>query len=112
MPLLLNGVDDYSSRVSEELLEWEPVPCRVRWRLAMWESKNLWRLSWASILIQLLSFTLSLVTQMFVGHIGSLELAGASIINVGVQGLAYGIMVCMSFQFINRSIDQSALVLN
>ncbi|RWV90322.1 hypothetical protein GW17_00047483 [Ensete ventricosum] len=84
---------DESSRVSEELLEWEPVPCNARWRLAVWESKNLWRLSWASIVIQLFNFMLSLVTQMFVGHLGSLDLAGASIINVGVQGLAFGIMV-------------------
>jgi MATE family multidrug resistance protein len=41
----------------------------------------------------LFSFTLSLVTQMFVGHLGELELAGASITNIGIQGLAYGIMV-------------------
>ncbi|CAL9088519.1 unnamed protein product [Musa textilis] len=87
---------DESSRVSEELLEWEPVPCNARWRLAVWESKNLWRLSWASIVIQLFNFMLSLVTQMFVGHLGSLDLAGASIINVGVQGLAFGIMLGMA----------------
>ncbi|WOL07890.1 protein DETOXIFICATION 41-like [Canna indica] len=87
---------DQSSRASEELLQWEPVPCRVVSRLALWESKNLWRLSWASIVIQLFNFMLSLVTQMFVGHLGSLDLAGASIINVGVQGLAYGIMIGMA----------------
>jgi multidrug resistance protein, MATE family len=36
---------------------------------------------------------LCFVTMMFCGHLGSLELAGASIANVGIQGLAYGIMV-------------------
>ncbi|KAG6505824.1 hypothetical protein ZIOFF_038190 [Zingiber officinale] len=87
---------DESSRESEEMLQWEPVPWRVVWRLAAWESKNLWRLSWASIVVQLLNFMLSLVTQMFVGHLGSLDLAGASIINVGVQGLAYGFMLGMA----------------
>jgi len=40
---------------------------------------------------------LSFVTQMFSGHLGALELAGASIANVGIQGLAYGIMVCLVF---------------
>lgn len=30
---------------------------------------------------------------MFTGHLGALELAGASIASVGIQGLAYGIMV-------------------
>ena len=30
---------------------------------------------------------------MFAGHLGELELVGASIASVGIQGLAYGIMV-------------------
>lgn len=89
---LLLDIDE-ASRDSEEVLQWEPVSCRVIWRLFKWESKNLWRLSWASILIQLVNFMLSLVSQMFVGHLGALELAGASITNIGIQGLAYGIMV-------------------
>ncbi|KAL7217606.1 hypothetical protein ACSBR2_010954 [Camellia fascicularis] len=36
---------------------------------------------------------LCFVTQMFAGHLGALELAGASIASVGIQGLAYGIML-------------------
>ncbi|BAF30295.1 protein DETOXIFICATION 41 [Oryza sativa Japonica Group] len=87
---------DESSGASEELLRREPVPRSVLSRLAAWEAGNLWRISWASILITLLSFTLSLVTQMFVGHLGELELAGASITNIGIQGLAYGIMIGMA----------------
>ncbi|VAI26953.1 unnamed protein product [Triticum turgidum subsp. durum] len=92
---LLDFIDDQSA-ASEELLRWEPVPFDVLSRLALWEAGNLWRISWASILITLFSFTLSLVTQMFVGHLGELELAGASITNIGIQGLAYGIMLGMS----------------
>ncbi|KAJ3672393.1 hypothetical protein LUZ60_007114 [Juncus effusus] len=87
---------DEESRVSEEMLQWEPVPWRVIWRLAGWESKNLWKLSWSSIIIQLFNFMLSLVSQMFVGHLGTLALAGASITNIGIQGLAYGIMLGMA----------------
>ncbi|VAI20925.1 unnamed protein product [Triticum turgidum subsp. durum] len=92
---LLDFIDDQSA-ASEELLRREPVPFDVLSRLALWEAGNLWRISWASILITLFSFTLSLVTQMFVGHLGELELAGASITNIGIQGLAYGIMLGMS----------------
>ncbi|XP_073005472.1 protein DETOXIFICATION 41 [Typha latifolia] len=87
---------DEDSRASEEILQRQPVPLNVLTRLAAWESKNLWRLSWASIIIQLFNFMLSLVTQMFVGHLGALALAGASITNVGIQGLAYGIMLGMA----------------
>ncbi|XP_062203259.1 protein DETOXIFICATION 41 isoform X1 [Phragmites australis] len=87
---------DESSGAMEELLQREPVPSGVLVRLAAWEAGNLWRISWASILITLSSFTLSLVTQMFVGHLGELELAGASITNIGIQGLAYGVMIGMA----------------
>ncbi|KAJ3685838.1 hypothetical protein LUZ61_015002 [Rhynchospora tenuis] len=93
-PLLLDI--DEASRKSEEMLQWEPVPWRVVWHLFRWESKNLWRLSWSSIIIQLVNFTLSLISQMFVGHLGALPLAGASITNIGIQGLAYGIMLGMA----------------
>ncbi|KAJ0963212.1 hypothetical protein J5N97_028334 [Dioscorea zingiberensis] len=93
-PLLLDI--DESSRASEELLSWEPVPWNTRLSLACWESKNLWKLSWAAIVITLFNFMLSLITQMFVGHLGSLPLAGASVANVGIQGLAYGIMLGMA----------------
>jgi MATE family multidrug resistance protein len=90
---------DESSGASEVLLQQEPVPWGVLARLAAWEAGNLWRISWASILTTLFSFTLSLVTQMFVGHLGELELAGASITNIGIQGLAYGVMVCNATVF-------------
>ncbi|XP_020271146.1 protein DETOXIFICATION 41 [Asparagus officinalis] len=83
-------------RTPEELLECEPVPFRVFARLTVWESKNLWKLSWASIVITMFNFMLSLVTQMFMGHLGALDLAGASISNIGIQGLAYGIMLGMA----------------
>jgi len=80
---------DESSGASEVLLRQEPVPWGVLARLAAWEAGNLWRISWTSILTTVFTFT-----QMFVGHLGELELAGASITNIGIQGLAYGVMVC------------------
>ncbi|MQM10610.1 hypothetical protein Taro_043505 [Colocasia esculenta] len=94
VPLLVDI--DERSRAAEELFESGPVPCRELVRATVWESKNLWRLSWASIIVQVFNFSLSLVTQMFVGHLGSTALAGVSIANVGIQGLALGIMMGMA----------------
>jgi len=86
-------IRDLSSVTIEEFLEHGPVA--VRWwpRLVAWESRLLWILSGSSIVVSVATFMLSFVTQMFSGHLGALELAGASIANVGIQGLAYGIMV-------------------
>ncbi|KAI5589608.1 hypothetical protein BDE02_05G174200 [Populus trichocarpa] len=89
-------IRDLSSVTIEEFLEHGPVA--VRWwpRLVAWESRLLWILSGSSIIVSVSTFMLSFVTQMFSGHLGALELAGASIANVGIQGLAYGIMLGMA----------------
>lgn len=100
---LLVGLDshsripDLSSVEIEEFLAHKPVACRWWPRLIGWESRLLWLLSGASIVVSIFNYMLSFVTLMFTGHLGALELAGASIANVGIQGLAYGIMVCFSF---------------
>lgn len=100
---LLLGLDshahipDLSSAAIEDFLGNKPVA--VRWwpRLVGWESRLLWLLSGASILVSMFNYLLSFVTLMFTGHLGALELAGASIASVGIQGLAYGIMVLVNF---------------
>lgn len=101
-PLLLgldshSRISDLSAAAIEEFLEHRPVP--VRWwpRLVAWESKLLWLLSGSSIIVSLCNYMLTFVTLMFTGHLGTLELAGASIASVGIQGLAYGIMVINMF---------------
>ncbi|KAI4308151.1 hypothetical protein L6164_031255 [Bauhinia variegata] len=73
-------------------------PVQLRWwpRLIAWESRLLWLLSGSSIVVSIFNYMLSFVTMMFSGHLGSLELAGASIASVGIQGLAYGIMLGMA----------------
>ncbi|OMP14319.1 Multi antimicrobial extrusion protein [Corchorus olitorius] len=70
----------------------------VKWwaRLFAWESRLLWQLSAASIIVSVFNYMLSFVTLMFTGHLSALELAGASISSVGIQGLAYGIMLGMA----------------
>ncbi|XP_042519043.1 protein DETOXIFICATION 41-like [Macadamia integrifolia] len=87
---------ELSSEAVEVFLGQVTVPVRRRLSLVGWESKQLWYLSGASIVVSIFNFMLSLVTQIFSGHLGTLELAGASIANVGIQGLAYGIMLGMA----------------
>ncbi|XP_050236910.1 protein DETOXIFICATION 41 isoform X2 [Mercurialis annua] len=92
------SIHKLSSNTIEELLEDHRRVLPIRWwtRLVAWESRLLWLLSGASIVVSVLNFMLSFVTQMFVGHLSPIELAGASIANVGIQGLAYGIMLGMA----------------
>jgi MATE family multidrug resistance protein len=86
-------ISELKSGVIEEYFEHKPVA--VRWwpRLVAWESRLLWVLSGSSIVVSVFNYMLSFVTLTFAGHLGSVELAGASIASVGIQGLAYGIMV-------------------
>ncbi|XP_012074474.1 protein DETOXIFICATION 41 [Jatropha curcas] len=89
-------IPDLSSEAIEDFLDQRKVPLRWWHRLVLWESRLLWSLSGASIVVSIFNFMLSFVTQMFCGHLGAVELAGASIANVGIQGLAYGIMLGMA----------------
>ncbi|CAF2173647.1 hypothetical protein HID58_026598 [Brassica napus] len=91
-------ITERSSPEIEEFLGRGRSTVTPRWwlRLFVWESKLLWKLSGASIVVSVLNYMLSFVTVMFTGHLGSLELAGASIATVGIQGLAYGIMLGMA----------------
>ncbi|ESQ44183.1 hypothetical protein EUTSA_v10005907mg [Eutrema salsugineum] len=91
-------ITERSSPEIEEFLGRRISTVTPRWwlRLAVWESKLLWKLSGASIVVSVLNYMLSFVTVMFTGHLGSLQLAGASIATVGIQGLAYGIMLGMA----------------
>ncbi|KAI9114519.1 hypothetical protein K1719_014217 [Acacia pycnantha] len=100
-PLLLRldshaRIPDLSADTIEEFLGQRPVELRWWPRLVAWESRILWLLSGASIAVSIFNYMLSFVTLMFVGHLGTLELAGASIASVGIQGLAYGIMLGMA----------------
>lgn len=100
-PLLLglhshSSIPDLSPEVIEEFLAHKPVAARWWPRLVAWESRLLWILSGASIVVSIFNYMLSFVTLMFTGHLGALELAGASIASVGIQGLAYGIMLGMA----------------
>ncbi|MED6179774.1 Protein DETOXIFICATION 41 [Stylosanthes scabra] len=89
-------VSALSSDAIEEFLEHKPIESRWWLKLVAWESRLLWLLSGSSIIVSVLCYLLTFVTLMFTGHLGSVELAGASIACVGIQGLAYGIMLGMA----------------
>ncbi|KAB2064273.1 hypothetical protein ES319_A09G007800v1 [Gossypium barbadense] len=95
-PLL--RISELSSDAIEEVFESGDGGGGVGWwvRLVAWESRILWLLSGASIVVSVFNYMLTFVTLMFTGHLSALELAGASIASVGIQGLAYGIMLGMA----------------
>ncbi|XVF60771.1 hypothetical protein PTKIN_Ptkin08bG0075100 [Pterospermum kingtungense] len=97
-PLLHISELSLSSGAIEEVLENREVGVGVGWwaRVVAWESRLLWALSGSSIIVSVFNYMLSFVTLMFTGHLSALELAGASIASVGIQGLAYGIMLGMA----------------
>lgn len=92
-PLLLSFPDNEEPEDLELLLSRKRLRCRQLGAAAATESKSLWLLSAPAIVIMVFNYMLSFVSQMFAGHLGEAELAGASIASVGIQGLAYGIMV-------------------
>lgn len=92
-PLLL-GLDQSQAEISylssdiiEQCLEHRPVPVRWYPKLFAWESRILWLLSGASITVSVLNYMLNFVTLSFTGHLGALELAGASVACLGIRGL-------------------------
>ncbi|KAM7280880.1 hypothetical protein ACFE04_008014 [Oxalis oulophora] len=59
------------------------------------ESKKLWHLAGPAIFTGICQYALGALTQAFAGSIGELELAAVSIVNSGIAGLAFGVMLGM-----------------
>uniref|UniRef100_A0A452XMB8 Protein DETOXIFICATION n=1 Tax=Aegilops tauschii subsp. strangulata TaxID=200361 RepID=A0A452XMB8_AEGTS len=53
------------------------------------------RLAAPAVLVYMINYLMSMSTQIFAGHLGTLELAAASLGNTGVQMFAYGLMLGM-----------------
>ncbi|XP_057857428.1 protein DETOXIFICATION 41 [Cryptomeria japonica] len=88
----MNGINNHTpNSAAEDAIEWPDASRRV-----LSELRKLWLLSGPAILVMLFNFLLSVVSQMFAGHLGKLELAGACIASVGIQGFAYGILIGMA----------------
>ncbi|XP_077214915.1 protein DETOXIFICATION 33-like [Tasmannia lanceolata] len=59
------------------------------------ESKKLWQIAGPAIFTSVFQYSLGAITQTFVGHVGTLELAAVSIENSVIAGLAFGVMLGM-----------------
>ncbi|XP_058220319.1 protein DETOXIFICATION 40-like [Rhododendron vialii] len=72
------------------------LPFYQRNRLATWiELKLLWQLAAPAIFVYIVNNVMSMSTQIFSGHLGNRELAGAALGNNGIQLFALGIMLGM-----------------
>ncbi|KAG1348167.1 hypothetical protein COCNU_06G019960 [Cocos nucifera] len=60
------------------------------------ESKKMWHIGGAAILMGVLQFSIGFVTVAFAGHLGAVELAAVSIAQNVVEGFAYGILAMLA----------------
>ncbi|XP_057952977.1 protein DETOXIFICATION 31-like [Malania oleifera] len=59
------------------------------------ESKKLWYLAGPAIFTSLCQYSLGAITQVFAGHVGTLDLAAVSIENSVIAGFSFGVMLGM-----------------
>ncbi|KAL6211238.1 hypothetical protein ACLB2K_016465 [Fragaria x ananassa] len=96
--LMHSRISDLSSTAIEELLE-QPPPTPALERLArllVWELRLILRVSSSSIIAGIFNNLLGFVTLTLCSQLSIVELAGASIANLVIQGFAYGIMLCIA----------------
>lgn len=88
---LLNGSD-------EEDID-EIGNCGQFIKEALIENRKLWYLAGPAIFTAIAQYSLGAITQVFAGHLTTLELDAVSTENMVIAGLAYGIMVFSSVFF-------------
>ncbi|XP_077227647.1 protein DETOXIFICATION 29-like [Tasmannia lanceolata] len=59
------------------------------------ESKKLWFLAGPAIFTSVCQYSLGAITQLFAGHVGTLELAAVSVENSVIAGFSFGVMLGM-----------------
>ncbi|KAF9620238.1 hypothetical protein IFM89_010973 [Coptis chinensis] len=59
------------------------------------ESKMMWNIAGAAILVSVTQFSIEFVTIAFVGHLGNLELAAVSVVQNVLECFVYGVMLGM-----------------
>ncbi|RYR18188.1 hypothetical protein Ahy_B03g062819 [Arachis hypogaea] len=68
---------------------------RIFGREFLLESKKLWYLAGPAIFTSVCQYSLGAITQLFAGHVGTLELAAVSVENSVIAGFCFGIMLGM-----------------
>ncbi|KDP20755.1 hypothetical protein JCGZ_21226 [Jatropha curcas] len=90
-----SGHEGVNSELEEILTDTE-TSSFTRIQLASWvELKLLFRIAGPAVIVYLLNNVVSMSTQIFVGHLGNLELAAVSLGNTGIQIFAYGLLLGM-----------------
>ncbi|XP_042493860.1 protein DETOXIFICATION 40-like [Macadamia integrifolia] len=85
-----------ASNLLENILTDPRLPNFKRLQLAtLIELKLLFHLAAPAVLVYMINYLMSMSTQIFSGHLGNLELAGASLGNNGIQVLSYGLLLGM-----------------
>ncbi|VAH85688.1 unnamed protein product [Triticum turgidum subsp. durum] len=80
----------------ESILTDTSAPLAERaWAAGTVELRLLARLAAPAVVVYMINFVMSMSTQILCGHLGTLELAAASLGNTGVQTFAYGLMLGM-----------------
>ncbi|KAI4328174.1 hypothetical protein L6164_020552 [Bauhinia variegata] len=59
------------------------------------ETKKLWYLAGPAIFTSLAQYSLGAITQVFAGHVGTIELAAVSVENSVIAGFSFGVMLGM-----------------
>lgn len=57
------------------------------------ETKKLWHILGPAIFSRVALYTMNVVTQVFAGHLGDVELAAVSIANTVIVGFNFGLLV-------------------
>ncbi|XP_027127102.2 protein DETOXIFICATION 40 [Coffea arabica] len=98
-PVLTHTQSQVRKEASDELeriLSNTEVPFIKRVVPATWiEIKLLVHLAAPAVVVYMINYLMSMLTQIFSGHLGNLEYAAASLGNNGVQTFAYGLMLGM-----------------
>lgn len=82
-----------STELERILADESSSPARRLARAARAELRMLWALAAPAVAVYMINYAMSLSTRIFCGQLGTLELAAASLGNVGIQVFAYGLMV-------------------
>ena len=88
--------------VGEEVID---VDDKVSLNDKVWiEMKKMWIVAGPAMFNRLSTFGLNVITQAFVGHIGSTELAAYAYLYTVIVRLANGVLVCLSIKWFGFSL--------
>ena len=85
-----------TEHVDENLTPTQPLllPSEQAFATKLWlETQKLWVIVGPSIFARISGFTMNVVTQAFVGHLGQVPLAAITIANLVIVGFNFGLLV-------------------